>query len=183
MTEADYERIVNTSLNRFQELQEKREEIDVELAKLRQFLYAALDMIPEDQQERWKREIDAAVKKATAHTVSLAGAIRKIFASDQFTGWTSAGMRKQLIDAGFDFSSYTSNPLSSISTTLRRMADTGELKSVADAEGGTPIYFAADSRDMAGITGSTVTQRVIRGSGMLRRAAERSAAEKRNKKD
>ncbi len=48
-----------------------------------------------------------------------------------------------LLEAGFDFSSYTSNPLSSISTTLRRMVDMGELKSAEREEGGT-VYFRAD---------------------------------------
>jgi hypothetical protein len=140
MTDADYEVVVKTSLQRFRELYRKREDIDVELAKLRQFLYAALNMIPDQEKIKWERHINAAVNKATAHVVSLAGAIRKIYEEHPNRGWAVGGIRELLIEAGFDFSSYKSNPLSSISTTLRRMVETGELQTKTDAEG-TTVYF------------------------------------------
>jgi hypothetical protein len=141
MTDADYEVVVKTSLQRFLELYRKREDIDIELAKLRQFLYAALNMIPDQERAKWERNIDAAVNKATAHVVSLAGAIREIFEENSNLGWTVGRIRQQLIEAGFDFSYYKSNPLSSISTTLRRMVETGELRTATDPEG-TTVYFA-----------------------------------------
>ena len=139
MTESEYEQIIRNSLERFRKLHEEREKIDIELVKLRQFLYATLNLVPDKEKPKWERDIDTAVKKATANTTSLAGSIRRVFAGNPMYGYTAAGMRERLLDAGFDFSSYKSNPLSSISTTLRRMADTGELETHEDAAG-TSLY-------------------------------------------
>jgi len=136
MTEADYEQVVRNSLQRFRELYGKREQIDTEMGKLRQFLYAALNMVPDAERDKWEREIDKAVEEATSQTASLAGAIRKVFRQNSaMLGFTIGGMLQELNAAGFDFSSYRSNPLSSISTTLRRMAETGELEIHHDREG------------------------------------------------
>lgn len=135
MTTSHYEEIIGSSLQRFRDLYSQREEIDVELVKLRQFLYATLNMVPDEAQEKWRREIDAAVEKATANAASLADSIRKIFADKPMYIFTVYGIREALTDAGFDFSSYKSNPLSSISTTLRRMVETGELESKEDSNG------------------------------------------------
>ncbi len=80
MTGSHYEEIIGGSLQRFRDLYRQREEIDIELVKLRQFLYATLNMVPDEAQEKWRREIDAAVEKATASAASLADSIRKILA-------------------------------------------------------------------------------------------------------
>jgi hypothetical protein len=135
MTGSHYEEIIGGSLQRFRDLYRQREEIDIELVKLRQFLYATLNMVPDEAQEKWRREIDAAVEKATASAASLADSIRKILADKPMYIFTVYGIRQALMEAGFDFSSYKSNPLSSISTTLRRMVETGELESKEDSNG------------------------------------------------
>ena len=135
MVESQYEEIVRTSLQRFRDLYDRREEIDVELVKLRQFLYATLNMVPEKQKAKWRNEIDAAVNRFTVNAASLADSIRKIISDHPNMIYTVGGIKEALGEAGFDFSSYTSNPLSSVSTTLRRMVDTGELLSKEDSEG------------------------------------------------
>ena len=76
MTESEYEQIIRNSLERFRKLHEEREKIDIELVKLRQFLYATLNLVPDKEKPKWERDIDTAVKKATANTTSLAGSIR-----------------------------------------------------------------------------------------------------------
>jgi len=140
MTEADYQEVVRTSLQRFRDLYGKREQIDIELGKLRQFLYAALNMVPDEERGKWEHEIDKAVEEATSTTASLAGAVRKVFRQNSgVLGYTIGGMLEELRQLGFDFSAYKSNPLSSISTTLRRMAETGELEIHHDREG-TALY-------------------------------------------
>jgi hypothetical protein len=139
MTESEYEKLIRNSLQRFLDLNKKREAIDVELVKLRQFMYATLNMVPDTERERWETDIAAAVRKATANTTSLADSVRRVFESHPNIGYTISGIREALVESGFDFSSYVSNPLSSISTTLRRMADTGELET-RDSEAGV-LYF------------------------------------------
>ncbi len=135
MTESEYEQLLRNSLQRFRDLFEKREEIDVELVKLRQFMYATLNMVPDDERPRWETAIDDAVRKATASTASLADSIRRVFEDNPAYIFTLGGIKEKLLEAGFDFSSYKSNPLSSISTTLRRMVDMGELDARDDLDG------------------------------------------------
>jgi hypothetical protein len=145
MSGSEYTVIVGEALERFRLLSQQREEIDVELSKLRQFLYAALNMVPDDEREKLEREVTTAIEKATASVASLAASIRKIFEENSNTGYSVGGVRSKLLEVGFDFSSYKSNPLSSISTTLRRMVETGELKTHESDEGNT-FCFPSDSR-------------------------------------
>ena len=137
MTESHYEDILRDALRRFRDLYEKREQIDVELVKLRQFLYATLNMVPDKDKSELEKQINSAVQQATASAASLADSVRKIYRVHPNYGYTVGGIREMLLDAGFDFSSYKSNPLSSISTTLRRMVETGELDTRETAEGET----------------------------------------------
>ena len=141
----EYIRIVGESLERFRLLSHHREQMDVELSKLRQFLYAALNMVSDDDaREKLEKEVTAVLQKTTASVASLAASIRRIFEEDSDTGYSIAGVRERLLESGFDFSSYKSNPLSSISTTLRRMVDTGELQTKESTDG-VSIYFLSDS--------------------------------------
>jgi hypothetical protein len=143
MTGSDYQEIVAQSLQRFQNLYNQREEIDAELVKLRQFMYATVNMIADKDRAKWKAEIDSAAGRMIATSASLADSVRRVFDDHPLYGFTAGSIREMLIEAGFDFSSYTSNPLSSISTTLRRMAETGELQTREDSEG-VSLYFKGD---------------------------------------
>jgi hypothetical protein len=147
MTESQYEQIITTSLSRFRDLYTQREEIDVELAKLRQFLYAALNLVPDSERDKWEVEVEETVSKLTRNATSLAESIRKIYKDRPDTGYTVAGVREMLIEGGFDFSAYKSNPLSSISTTLRRMVETGELDTRTDMEGTTIFIPSQEDED------------------------------------
>jgi len=139
MIESDYEQLIRDSLQRFRDLYANREEIDVELVKLRQFMYATLNMVSDTEREQLEQEINEAVRKASASATSLADSIRKVFQEQAYSGFTLGAIRNALMETGFDFSAYKSNPLSSISTTLRRMVETGELETHVDLEG-TTIY-------------------------------------------
>jgi len=139
MTESHYENLIKKSLHKFRTLTEKRQAADIELAKLRQFLFAVLNMVSDEQRAKWEGEIQAAVRKATVSSASLTDSIRKVFQEGQIGSYTAGAIRQLLDEAGFDFSAYRSNPLSSISTTLRRMVETGELDIHEDTEG-TTLY-------------------------------------------
>jgi len=143
MTESQYEEIIRNSLQRFRDLYQQREEIDIELVKLRQFMYATVHMVPDKERVKWETEIGNAVQKMVASSASLADSVRRVFDDHPNYGFTASTIRGMLLEAGFDFSAYTSNPLSSISTTLRRMVEMGELRTMDDDEGVT-IYIKAD---------------------------------------
>ena len=54
--------------------------------------------------------------------------------------WLAAiDVRDALLATGFDFSKYTSNPLTSIHTTLKRLKESGEVEDKADEEG--PTFY------------------------------------------
>jgi hypothetical protein len=139
MTESHYEKFIKDSLEKFRDLTEKRQQADIELAKLRQFLFAVLNMVSDEQRAKWEGEINSAVRKATTSSASLTDSIRKVFQEGTIGSYTAGAIRQLLDEAGFDFSAYRSNPISSISTTLRRMVETGELDTHEDAEG-TTLY-------------------------------------------
>ncbi len=143
MTESEYTQLLAKSVERFRELYEQRQAIDVELIKLRQFIDATIIMVDEKEKKKWEAEMDELVGKMIASSASLADSVRRVFEDHPNYGFTASAIRTMLLEAGFDFSSYTSNPLSSISTTLRRMAEMGELQSGKDEEGVT-IYFKAE---------------------------------------
>src|SRR5260370_41345765 len=107
---------------------------------MRQVMYATLNMVPDKDKAKWEKDIDCVVQKATTSATSLADSVRKVFREHPNYGYAVGGIREMLLEAGFDFSSYKSNPLSSISTTLRRMVETGELETRVDAEG-TTLYI------------------------------------------
>jgi hypothetical protein len=143
MSVSDYERIMGKSLERFRKLQARREEIDLELVKLRQFMYATINMVADKDKAQWRSKVDAIVRRATSSSASLADSVRRVFEDHPDYGFTAPTIREMLVEAGFDFSSYVSNPLSSISTTLRRMVETGELDTREDSEG-TSLYIRPD---------------------------------------
>jgi hypothetical protein len=143
MTPSEYEQLLAKSVQRFRDLYEQRQAIEVELIKLRQFIDATMVMVGQKERERWEAEMEELVGKMVASSASLADSIRRVFDDHPNYGFTASTIREMLLKAGFDFSSYTSNPLSSISTTLRRMVEMGEVKSGKDEEG-TTVYFKAD---------------------------------------
>jgi hypothetical protein len=57
---------------------------------------------------------------------SLVGAVRNTLRACYPRRLTSAQVRDELRLAGFDFNSYESGPLPSVSTTLRRLKESGE---------------------------------------------------------
>jgi hypothetical protein len=139
MTVSQYERILREGLSRFGHLSSQRDEIDFELTKLKQFLYATLNMVPDERREELEKYLNAVVGKASTRPASLAESVRRVFDEHPAMSYSVVAIRGELMQLGFDFSGYKSNPLSSIATTLRRMAETGELTPSA-SEGGTTVY-------------------------------------------
>ncbi|MGD0568888.1 MAG: hypothetical protein ABSA78_10820 [Candidatus Sulfotelmatobacter sp.] len=138
---------------RFKKLQRQRDEMDSELAKLRQFLYATLNMVPDEQRSKWEKDINTMIDEAVANTTSLAASIRRVFKENPNMVYSAGAMREQLTERGFDFRNYKSNPISSISTTLRRMVDTGELVTADTVDGPTmfmPPTSLLDEDEKAG---------------------------------
>jgi hypothetical protein len=143
--ENDYVELLEKATKKYIELGAQRDCILMEMEKLKQFMHATYQLLPQEDQAvftaRWKPWMD----KTSQANKSLADAIRDALRSS-FPKWkTVAGVRDVLQTAGFDFSSYTSNPLASISTTLRRLKEAGQ----------------AVSEEIEGVTGYRASQKIM----------------------
>ena len=117
------------SIERFKALGEQRKQTEGEMAKMRQYMSATLDLLDGDLREAWESIVDSIVEGSDAIASStLTEAIKRTL-NVNFPDWlTVANVRDQLVASGFDFSSYKSNELASVSTTLRRMKDETEVR-------------------------------------------------------
>jgi hypothetical protein len=120
MTDTEYNKIVLDSIQKLRLLIDQREEIELEISKIRQFARAALRMLADDERQQMEKLLDAVNSSDNLSRVGLADAIRNVLEDSPKRWFTVAQVRDVLCDTGFDFSRYTSNPLSSVSTTLKR---------------------------------------------------------------
>jgi hypothetical protein len=135
MSQEEYEKVLNEAMARLGELARQRDELDLQIGKLRQFIYATLNMLPDERRKLFNDAFDLISKLSDSKSASLTEAIKGILRSGPRQWFTVTQVRDHLVRNGFDFSFYASNPLASVSTTLRRMkpeeVETGEVEGVA----------------------------------------------------
>jgi hypothetical protein len=120
MNDSEYAKILWSSVRKLRSLIEKREEAESEIAKIRQFMRAAVNMLPDNERQKMEKLLSLVDASDTLNRVGLTDAIKTVLERSPKRWFTVAQVRDALGDAGFDFSRYTSNPLSSVSTTLKR---------------------------------------------------------------
>jgi hypothetical protein len=107
-------------MSRLNHITEEREKLEVEAAKLRQFIMATINMLPDEDRDAFLKAFQSINDSTRASEASLKDACFKILQDARPNWLTAAIVRDRLVGTGFDFSSYMSNPLASVSTTLRR---------------------------------------------------------------
>jgi hypothetical protein len=116
-------------------LAEQRDEIDAEVGSLRQFVGATIHMLPSGERERFLRWFNDTKRSGESKNSGLSENIREILEGHSKQWFTVTQMRDALMVSGFDFSDYKSNPLASISATLKRLhpkeIDCSEIGGVA----------------------------------------------------
>jgi hypothetical protein len=135
MSGPDYKAILYDSLARYSELSKQREAIEVEIDKLNGFIGATIILLPEGDRAEFTKLVNVAATQHVTRLSSLTQAIKRILQETNDKEYlTAAQVRDRLVSAGFDFSNYISNPLASVSTTLRRMkpeeVETTEIQGV-----------------------------------------------------
>jgi hypothetical protein len=120
MTGQDYKRVLDEAVARLTDLVHKREEVELEIQKTIQFIYATVNMLPEAERDKFWAEAEAGANRSQARTEGLTAAIKDILSKSPKEWFTITMMRDRLVAAAFDFSCYASNPLASISAVLRR---------------------------------------------------------------
>jgi len=123
MTDPEYYALLVSAVKKLRDLAKQSEEIQLEAAKLRQWINATANMLPDDQRIGIQRmlglaELDEGLRRAGLHD-----AVRQVLERHPKEYLTVARVRDELLHT-FDFSNYKSNPLASVSTALRRFKRT-----------------------------------------------------------
>ena len=122
MNDVDYKSIVNDAVLKLGLAVQRRDQAEIEITKLRQLISATVNMLPEQERAAFDRQIDEVLKADKAKSSSLVQAIRAMLQATSRNKWlTVSQMRNCLVTSGFDFSDYQSEPLASVSTTMKRM--------------------------------------------------------------
>jgi hypothetical protein len=127
-----------------------------------------LRMVPEDQREELEKRANEILRKSSLERPTLIQAIRAALFSHLGEWMSTTDVRDSLIESGFDFSGYVSNPLASISTTLKRLAlnEPGFERTIIKGVAG---YRAKKERPKAAVIQA------------INKAVERSEAKRRKK--
>jgi hypothetical protein len=120
MNEIDYEATLNGTLTKIASTRKEIEKLELESAKLRQFFFATLNMLHESKKTEYLERFHDISAAVTAFESSLKNAILFTLRETYPEFLTAAHVRDMLVTGGFDFTTYASNPLASVSTTLRR---------------------------------------------------------------
>jgi hypothetical protein len=134
---AEYISVLENSVAKLDQLQRQKDRIELEMSKLRQLIQAALNMIDHSPSGRLGKrlaQIEADLDRESS-AYGLTEAVRAALLASGARFLTVAGVRDALKKNGFDFSSYKSNPLAAVSTTLRRLAQNNDDVEVSEIEG------------------------------------------------
>jgi hypothetical protein len=113
----DYYAIFHDLVNRHNELTDKRNEVDLEIAKISQLIKAIFPLLPDDKQKMFQSKIEELEKP----DLRLSQAIKKVFKARMGEWLTPPAIRDYMSVIGFSLSGYAGNPLCSIGNTLKRM--------------------------------------------------------------
>lgn len=113
----DYHQMFQELLARRVGLTKQRDETELEIVKVGQLLTAVFPLLPEKEQGRYKPTMDMIENESGG----LQDAIKLVFSKHPNELLSPSAVRESLTEIGFDFRHYQANPLSSITTTLRRM--------------------------------------------------------------
>lgn len=123
----DYKQILIATATKLMQLERQRDSIDVEIAKQKQFFYATLNVLPEEERGLGKEMQELLATRDEG----LKEAVRRVLMAAD--GWLTVAMvRDRLEQTGFDFGKYTAAPLPSIGTTLKRLPESEVERSELD---------------------------------------------------
>jgi hypothetical protein len=143
MDAMNYLAMVRDAFEKMEQLQKQRESLEAEIMKLEQFISATANFLPDEQRDLVMTRIQVIQDLQRIRDSSLTEAARRVLAAAR--DWlTTTQVRDKLMTLGFDFSLYTTNPLASISTTLRRMTP-HEVESKTNADGTTVFHWKEDA--------------------------------------
>jgi len=143
MTSNEYRPVLDRAMARYSELQKQKLDLEAEEEKTIQFIFATINMLTDDERLEYLGYLQEWSKSYQKGQESLADAIRETIYSAPKQWFTVAQVRDRLINSGFDFSKYQSNPLASVSTTLKRLLPKDAETHTVD---GVTVYRARNTK-------------------------------------
>jgi hypothetical protein len=140
-TPIDYWKMFTDLMGRRAKLIQQRDEAEIELAKMKQLITSVFALLQEDQQKANQQAID----DMEAESAGLQDQIKLVFSEHAGEWMTVADVRDYANDMGFDFRQYKANPLASIKTTLKRLADSGYVKTSLPGIDGSGTKYMRDA--------------------------------------
>lgn len=112
-----YVKIFGDHVKKLHALKKEKVKIDSEIEKVLQMMRATLNLMPKEEKKVFVDVINA----FKIHEKGLTAAVRSILQSNLQEWLTAVQIRDRLQESGFDFGGYTSNPLVSVHTVLKRL--------------------------------------------------------------
>ena len=123
---------------RLRKLVANREKLNLEIQRISALIAANADFLPEEERAVRLQELEQLVADPPGFTDS----VRNVLRANPERAATATDVRDLLAEAGFNLSDY-SNPLASIHTILKRLAERGEVTTITD-NGQTYYRWKAD---------------------------------------
>jgi hypothetical protein len=121
MTHTKYKAVLKKAFNQYAMALRRTHELEIEMDKLKQFIHATMNMLPDEDRAYFLARLDQLAADEDIRSVGLKRAITKLMSAQPREWFTATKMRDRLLASGFDFRNYMTNPLASVSTTLKRM--------------------------------------------------------------
>src|SRR5689334_18195488 len=126
----DYKAVLAQALEEYEDLVKQRQEIELKIAQKNQFICATMYQLPDED----RTMVDEWLDKRADAGAGLSGSIRTFLSANPKKWYTATEVRDALKERGFDFTSYSSNPLASVHSSLRRLkpeeAETARIEGV-----------------------------------------------------
>ena len=121
MTRDEYIKVIEDALKTLGQFINQRAAAEAQIPKLGSFIQATANLLPDAERDKYLQALKNLQQESMSRSTSLSDVIRKILEAERGKWLTVSEVRDRLIALGFDFSGYTSNPLASVSATLKRM--------------------------------------------------------------
>lgn len=102
------------------QLREERGRLEVEIAKLNNLMRATYALVPDEEKKKFAEFFRAYSAAFVDHQKGMTEAVRNILQQNNLKWLSATEVRDKLQESGFDFGRYTSNPLTSIHSVLKR---------------------------------------------------------------
>ncbi len=119
-----YGDIFQEHVKRYGELADQQQRTQTEMANVLEMLKASFGMMSDEERTTFLSAFETVLELAVKNDVGLTEAVRNLLESNPSEWLNAIQVRDRLVASGFDFSAYSSNPLASVHTVLKRFKRT-----------------------------------------------------------